>query len=265
MNILQAVVLGIVQGIAEFLPISSSGHLVVLERVFGISQPVTTFDIVVHLGSLAAVVAVFWADIAALIRKPFCKMTGLLIAGTVPTVIMALFLKDALEGFFRGGLMLAFAFLITGALLIFADRVKEGKKGDGDITYIDALLIGCMQGVGIPPGISRSGATITGALARGLTRETAARFSFLLSIIAIVGAGALEAADLFKDPAALSSAAADVVPMIFGFVSSGLVGYLAIQWLLRLIKSCKLKYFACYVAGLAVLIAADTLFTRMFF
>jgi undecaprenyl-diphosphatase len=251
-----------VQGIAEFLPISSSGHLVVLERVFGITGPVMTFDIVVHLGSLVAVLAVFRKDILNILKNPFSKMTGLLIVGTIPAVLAALLFKDAVESVFRTGVPLALAFLFTAVLLILADRVKEGTKADGGITYLDALVVGCMQAVGIPPGISRSGATITGALYRGLTRESAARFSFLLSIIAIAGAGVLEGVDIIKEPSIISVGA---LPMIFGFVSSALVGYLAIQWLLRLIKSCKLKYFAYYVAGLAVLILTDTFVTRIFF
>jgi undecaprenyl-diphosphatase len=262
MNILQAVILGIIQGVAEFLPISSSGHLAVLERVFGITEPAMTFDIVVHLGSLMAVLVVFRKDILEILKHPFSKMTWLLIVGTIPTVIAAFFFKDALENVFRTGLPLAFAFLVTGVLLVFADRFKEGTKSVGDISYLDALVVGCMQAVGIPPGISRSGATITGALARGLTREAAARFSFLLSIIAIAGAGVLEAADIIREPSAVNVGA---LPMVFGFLSSALVGYLAIQWLLKLIKSCKLKYFAYYVAVLAVLIFVDTVGTHIFF
>ncbi len=262
MNIFQAVILGLVQGVAEFLPISSSGHLLLLERVFGITEPAMTFDIVVHLGSLLAVIIVFRKDILALIKNPFSKMTGLLIAGTIPAVIAGLFFKDAVEGFFRTGLPLAFAFLLTGVLLIAADRFKEGTKRDGDISWLDAVIIGCMQAVGIPPGVSRSGATITGALARGLTRETAARFSFLLSIIAILGAGALEAVDVIKEPSLMNL---EIMPMVFGFLSSALVGYLAINLLLKLIKTCKLKYFAYYVVGLSVLIFIDTVGTHIFF
>lgn len=263
MNILTAVILGIVQGIAEFLPISSSGHLVVLERVFGINEPTLTFDIVVHLGSLTAVIVVFWQDIWTLLRKPFQKMTGLLLVGTIPAVVVGFLFKSQIETLFRNSLLLAAAFVVTGVLLFIADQFKEGRKTEKDITYLDALLIGCMQAVGLPPGVSRSGATITGALTRGLTRETAARFSFLLSIIAITGAGVLQLKDIVQEHAVVASA--DILPLAFGFVASALVGYLAIRLLLRLINACKLRYFSYYVFALAALLVMDTLVTKVFF
>ncbi|MDR1663339.1 MAG: undecaprenyl-diphosphate phosphatase [Clostridiales bacterium] len=261
MNILQAVVMGIVQGLAEFLPVSSSGHLVVMQRVFGIEEPNLTFDIVVHLGSLLAVIIVFWQDIAALLKKPLQKMTGLLVVGTVPAVAVAFLFKDQIERVFWNGLPLALAFTVTGVLLVLADKIPAGKKKE--ISYMDALVVGCMQAVGIPPGISRSGATISGALFRGLDRETAARFSFLLSIVAVAGAGALQAKDIFTEH--VTVATADVLPMIFGFAASAMVGYLAIRLLLRLIKACKLKYFAYYVFALAAFILLDTFATGRFF
>lgn len=252
MNILQAVILGIVQGIAEFLPISSSGHLVVLERFFGMTEPEMTFDIVVHLGSLTAVIVVFWRDIWALLMKPFQKMTGLLIVGTLPTVVVALLFKSEIESLFRSRFPLALAFVVTGLLLLLADRFTKGDRKEKDMNYLDALVIGCMQAVGIPPGISRSGATITGALARGLDRETAARYSFLLSIIAIAGAGVLQAADIVQEHAVVTSA--DILPLAFGFIASALVGYLAIRLLLRIIKACRLRYFAYYVFAVAAVV-----------
>lgn len=263
MSILQAVLLGIVQGIAEFLPISSSGHLVVLQRVFGLNEPALTFDIVVHLGSLTAVIIVFWQDIIALIKKPLQKMTGLLLVGTLPGVAVAFLFKSKIESLFQHGLPLAIAFIITGLLLLVADRLKDGYKKEKDVTYLDALIIGVMQAIGIPPGISRSGATITGALARGLTRETAARFSFLLSIIAIAGAGVLQVKDIVQDHIVIASS--DIMPMAFGFVSSALVGYLAVRMLLQLIKSCRLRYFSYYVFALAALLLIDTWGTKIFF
>ena len=266
MTVLQALILGVVQGVAEFLPISSSGHLIVLQRVFGIQEPKMTFDIVAHIGSLTAVIFVFRRDIAALIKKPFQKMTGLLIVGTLPAVAAGFLLKDVIESTFRQGLPLAAAFALTGLMLWAADYIKPAGgvyKKENDITYLDALVVGGMQAVGIPPGVSRSGATIAGGLLRGLDRETAARFSFLLSIIAITGAGVLQAADIARDNTAVT--AADAAPMLVGFFASALVGYLAIRLLLNLIKACRLRYFAYYTLTLAVCIAADTLFTRYFF
>ena len=265
MSILQAIILGIVQGIAEFLPISSSGHLVVLQRVFGMEEPALTFDIILHVGTLVSIVVVFWNDIWKLIKNPFSKMTGLLIVGTIPAVVVGFLLRDVIENYLRSGIFLAAAFTLTGFLLLIADRFPVGTKtNDRDITYIDAIIVGMMQALALPPGISRSGMTITGALSRGLNRETAARFSFMLAIIVIAGAGAFEAVEFFIE----GSAAYETVgapQMIVGFVVSALVGFLAIKLLLKLIKACKLRYFSYYLWVLAAVILADYLFVNMFF
>ena len=263
MNILQAAILGIFQGIAEFLPISSSGHLIVLQRVFGMEEPALTFDIVVHLGTLVAILVVFWGDVWALIKNPFSKMTGLLIVGSIPVVIAGLFFRNAIENYLRTGIWLAAAFAVTGVLLVVADRFTEGKKSDRDITYLDALFVGVMQALALPPGISRSGTTITGALARGINRKAAAKFSFMLAIIAIAGAGALEAVHLVRGT--VSPGDVGIGAMAVGFVTSMLVGYLAIKLLMKLIEACKLKYFSYYVWGLAALILLDTWVTNRFF
>ena len=263
MNILQAVILGIVQGITEFLPISSSGHLIVLQRVFGIEEPALTFDIVVHLGTLVSIIAVFWADIVAIIKKPFSKMTGLLIVGTIPVVVAGYLMRNVIETHFRTGLWLAAAFTLTGVLLVLADRFKKGYKEERDITWFDALFIGCCQALAIPPGISRSGTTITGALTRGLNRKTAARFSFLLAMIAIAGAGVLETYEVMQDGARVE--AIGIMSLIFGFLAAALVGYLCIRLLLKLIEACKLRYFSFYLWGLAALIFVDYFFVNHFF
>ena len=264
MSIIQAIILGIVQGITEFLPISSSGHLVVLQRVFGIEYPALTFDIVVHLGTLVSILVVFWKDVWVLIKNPFSKMTGLLIAASVPVVIAGFLLRDAIEGdFFRGGLWLGIAFIITGILLQFSDKFTSGDKGDKDITFVDAIIVGCMQAMALPPGISRSGTTITGALFRGVNRESATRFSFMLAIIAIAGSGVLEVFRLMTgDAPAMAIGAA---PMVVGFAASAVVGFLSIGLLLKLIKACKLRYFSYYVWGLALLILVDHFVIRHFF
>jgi undecaprenyl-diphosphatase len=263
MSILQAIFLGIVQGIAEFLPISSSGHLVVLQRVFGMEEPALTFDIILHLGTLVAIVIVFWQDIFAIIKNPFGKMTGLLIVGTLPVVIAGFFLRDVIENYLRSGLVLALAFTLTGALLVMADKFTWGRKEERDITYLDALVVGCLQALALPPGISRSGTTITGALARGINREAAAKFSFMLAMIAIAGAGTLEAFLLITREG--EGADIGIAPMIVGFIVSAVVGYLAIKLLLRLIKACKLRYFSYYVWVLAGLILLDYVIINRFF
>jgi len=263
MSVILAIILGVVQGVAEFLPVSSSGHLVVLHRVFGFGESSLTFDVVVHLGSFVAVVAVFRKDIFALIKKPVQKMTGLLIIGTLPAVIAGLFLKNHIENFFRSGIPLAIAFCVTGVLLLLADRFKPGKKTEKEITYADALIVGMMQAVGIPPGVSRSGATITGALFRGIERKAAARFSFLLAVIAIVGAGALEGIEIITG--GVSVASGDIIPMLVGFVVSAAVGYFSVRLLLKLIEACRMKYFSYYVFSLAALILLDAAVLKLFF
>jgi len=264
MSIIQAIILGVVQGITEFLPISSSGHLIILHQIFGVEKGAFTFDIVVHLGTLVAIVIYFWADILAIIKKPFSKMTGLLIVGTMPVVIAGFFLRNVMDNF-RTGIWLAAAFTLTGVLLLIADRITTTRKEEKDITWVDAFIIGCFQAMGIPPGISRSGTTITGGLVRGLNRETAARFSFLLAIIAIGGATVLEHMSEFVQGDGANIAAIGIGPIIAGFITATVIGYLSIHWLLKLLKACKFKYFSFYLWGLAALLLVDYFFVNRFF
>ena len=267
MNIVQAIILGIVQGIAEFLPISSSGHLVLLQHVFGLdieNAYLLTFDIVVHLGSLVAIVIVFWADIWKLVKNPFQKMTLLLIIGTIPAVIAGLLFQSFIVNSLRSGIWLAAAFTVTGVILMVADRLPSGTKEEKDITWFDALFVGIAQAFALPPGISRSGTTIAGALGRGINRETAAKFSFLLAIIAIAGAGALDTYELILgDGAAIY--AVGLGNMIVGFIMSAVVGYFSIKFLLKLIAACRLRYFSYYVWALAAFIMLDILVINHFF
>ncbi|MCL2047339.1 MAG: undecaprenyl-diphosphate phosphatase [Defluviitaleaceae bacterium] len=267
MNILEAIILGIVQGIAEFLPISSSGHLILMQNVLGISideAHLFTFDIVVHLGSLVAILVVFWSDIWKLIKNPFCKMTALLAIGTVPAVISGLFLQDIIVSYLRSGIWLAAAFTVTGFLMLLADSFPQGTKSEDDISYLDALFVGLCQALALPPGISRSGTTITGALSRKINREAAARYSFLLAIIAIGGAGLLDGIKFVRGGgAALETIGA--VPLLIGFITSLVVGFLSIKLLLQLIKACKLKYFAYYLWVLAGIITVDYFILKIIF
>jgi len=182
MDILQGIILGIIQGLTEFLPISSSGHLTLFQKLFGIEEGARTFDIAVHMATLIAVVAVFRKDILEIIKKPLSKMSLLIIVGTIPTGIIALILKDIIEKLLVSGASLGIEFIITGLILVYAERVKSKDKGLEKTTYADALLIGVAQGIAIMPAISRSGLTIAGALFRGLNREFAAKYSFMLSI-----------------------------------------------------------------------------------
>ncbi|MCL1997473.1 MAG: undecaprenyl-diphosphate phosphatase [Turicibacter sp.] len=262
MTIWQAMILGVVQGIAEFLPISSSGHLIVLGQVLGVEENDMTFSIIVHLGSLCAVFAVFWRDILSILKKPLQKLTGLLILGTLPAVIVGFTIRDFMY-IFEQPFLLAAAFAFTGILLLIADNIKHATKTFKEMTALDAIIVGLMQAVALVPGISRSGATITGALVTGLNRETAARFSFLLSIIAILGAGTLEAIDVVMDATVIYYT--DIPAYMLGFVTAAVSGYFSIRILLNLISKAKLRYFAYYVFALALFILADFFILGLFF
>ena len=257
MSVLEAVFLGIIQGIAEFLPISSSGHLALFQRLFGIEEATLSFDVLLHVGTLIPVCIIYWKELMKLLRKPFQKTTYLLIVGTIPAVVAALVLGDVIESLLTNMLFLAGGFALTAVILFLADKVRPGTKEERDMTYVDALLIGCAQGVAIAPAISRSGSTISASLLRGLNRETAARFSFLLSIPAILGAAVLE----MKDVVAGGEFLAGISPVsaIAGFLAAALSGYLAIQFLLRLIRNAKLKYFSVYLLALSAFILVDQL------
>jgi undecaprenyl-diphosphatase len=271
MNLLQAAVLAIVQGIAEFLPISSSGHLVLLHGFFeSVNEDWTipleyqfTFDIMVHLGTLVAIIVAFRADILALIKEPFSKMTGLLIVGSLPVMVVGFTIRDPIINNLRTGIWLAAAFTVTGFLLVAADKFTKGVKTERDISWLDALIIGCTQALALPPGISRSGTTITGGLARGLNRESATKFSFMLALIAIGGVSLLESYSMARGEGAAIETIG-VAPIIVGLVVSAVVGFLAIKLLLKLIKSCKLRYFSYYLWGVAAFLLVDYLFLGVF-
>lgn len=264
MEIWEAVILGILQGIAEFLPISSSGHLVLLQKILGIDGEANiTFDIILHLGTLIPVFIVYWNDIWAIIKKPFQKMTFMIILGTIPTVIFALLFKDGIEGFFESGKYLGYAFIFTGVVLLYADRTGKGRRSEKDMNIVDAAAVGCMQAVAIIPAISRSGSTISGALFRKLDRETAAKYSFLLSIPAILGAAVLEIKKFIDGEAVIDNVLS--APYIFGFLASAVFGYIAIKFMLRLINNCKLRYFSIYVFILGALIIFDQFVSHLLF
>jgi undecaprenyl-diphosphatase len=259
MNTFEAILLGLVQGLTEFLPISSSGHLVLLQKMLGIEEPTILFDTMLHVGTLIAVFAVLWQDVWKLLKKPFQKMTGLLIIATIPTVIFALLFNDFIEDAFHSARFLGFEFLITAAALIIAEflsrRAGETKNED-KMNWLDALIIGVMQAVSIIPAVSRSGMTLSGALSRKLDRGLAARFSFLMSIPAILGALVFQAKDIFGETAA-AEAGIGIVPMIAGVAAAAIVGFIAIRFMLKIVKEKSLIGFAIYVAVLGVLILID--------
>jgi len=269
MNIFTAVILGIVQGLGEFLPISSSGHLVLLQKVFGISDGTLFFDTMLHVGTLVAVVVVLRNDIIAILRRPIQPLTGFLIIATIPAVFAALVFGDQIDYIFDSGKFLGVCFLLTAVLLcvteILSRRMSNsaGYKKAAEMTWLDALIIGVFQAVAIPPGISRSGATISGALSRKLDRDFAARFSFLLSIPAILGALALNLKDLAKNSEAAAGGLGTGI--IAGTLAAAIVGFFAVKLMLKIVREKSLFGFAMYTAVLGVLILIDQFVTHWVF
>ncbi|MDR0624448.1 MAG: undecaprenyl-diphosphate phosphatase [Treponema sp.] len=278
MNIATAFFLGAIQGITEFLPVSSSGHLVLFQRIFGISEPALLFDTMVHGGTLAAVFIVLRRDIGNILRRPVQPLTAWLIIATLPAVATALIFKDAIEGAFASGAFLGFSFLITSALLLLAEFFSRrsgggdspgGLKGKETMNWLDALIIGLLQGIAIIPGVSRSGSTLSGALSRNLSRDFAARFSFLLSIPAILGALVLQLKDLAEgaglEAAAGATGGIGAAALIAGTLSAALVGFFSIRLMLKIVRERSLTGFAVYTAVLGALVLVDKFGTRLFF
>lgn len=241
----EAILLGLLQGLTEFLPISSSGHLVIAQHFLGIEQPMLSFDIAVHVGTLVAVISAFGGDVKALIKNPFCKTMLLLIIGTVPAVLVALLLSGYIDAMFSSLQAVALALIFTGILLHSSDNYR-GQGRLEDMNYQNALIVGLFQAVAIVPGLSRSGATIFGSLFRGLNRVEAARFSFLLSIPVILGAACKQLLDM-RSLGGVSLHWSYLLGAIVAAVS----GYAAIRVFLKLLGKRKLRYFSyyCWVLG----------------
>ncbi|MBR4014932.1 MAG: undecaprenyl-diphosphate phosphatase [Anaerotignum sp.] len=256
MELIQGIILGLIQGLTEFLPVSSSGHLVLFQNLFGIKEATQTFTILLHMATLIAVFVYYWRDIWELICHPFQRTTVLLIAGTIPTVIIALLFNDTFDAIFGRGKYIGFNFIFTGFVLLYADSRHSGKKKIRNMSIFDALIVGTMQGIAILPAVSRSGMTISTCLARGMNRENAARYSFLLSIPAILGAMVLTVKDMITGEVVLADTIG-VVPMLAGFVAAAVSGYLAIRFMVDIIKKGKLKWFSVYVFILGGVLILD--------
>lgn len=244
MDWLEAIVLGIIQGLTEFLPVSSTGHLLLGRQLFQLQEAGLFLDSMLHIGTLIAVLTVYWKEVKGLIVRPFSRLSLLLVAGTIPTVIIGLSFKDYFEEISRSGVTVGWEFLATGCILWMADSMKSrGHKQLEDISVMDAVLIGSFQGAAILPAVSRSGLTIAAALFRKIDRGTAAYFSFLLSIPAIAGGCLLQLKDLFGGEAEKLS----FFSLFLGTVMSALFGYMAVKWMIALLKRGSLKGFAIYV------------------
>ena len=277
MSIINAVFLGIIQGLTEFLPVSSSGHLVLFQNFFGIEEPALLFDTMLHVGTLAAVFVVLWKDIWAILKKLNQPLTAYLIIATIPTVIFALVFRKPLEAAFETGKFLGVCFLITSALLVTAEllakraaqkslAVNGDLKKPGEMNWLDALVIGIMQAVAIIPGVSRSGATLSGALSRGLNRDFAARFSFLLSIHAILGAAVLQLKDLTKGAGVNApDGGIGAAAIIAGTTAAAIVGFFSVRLMLKIVREKSLWGFAIYTGILGLLVLADQLHAHLIF
>lgn len=258
MNFWHSIILGIVQGLTEFLPISSSGHLVMVQSLLKVSEGmVISFDIVIHLGTLLAVLAYFRDDLLKLIRgviageKQSLRLTLYLIIGTIPAVLFGIMAKNYLEKLFGSASATAWQLIINGVILLVADYLTGERKID-QLKAGDAWWIGIGQAIAIVPGISRSGATIATGLWCKLSRQAAARFSFLLSIPVIFGAGLLDLPDLLKG----GYQQIGMVGFWTGFVSSAVTGYLVIKLFLNYLQHGTLKFFGYYclvLGGMAVI------------
>ena len=260
MNILQAAVLGLVQGLAEFLPISSSGHLILARAVMGISDEAAStgafmmLDVLLHAGTLLAVLAVFWKDWWEILKNSFKSKTLLLLfIASLPALLAVVLLGDVIDSFFTGW-FLGVSFLITAVFMLIAESVSRRKiKWDERPGFKHAICMGIMQAIALLPGVSRSGSTLMGGVSSGLNRKSAAKFAFMMSAPAILGSLVFEGKDAIE-LGYLSELA--LVPTIIGVIVSAVSGYLAIRFMLRLINKVSLNWFALYVAllGLVILV-----------
>lgn len=249
MSIFAVVILAVIQGLTEFLPVSSSGHLALAGIVINVPREDIIFEIVVHLGTLVAVISVYWKDLAALLTglmrrdQQAVRMIGLLALGSVPAAAAGFFLSGSIEALFDDPLLVSLMLIVTGSVLYGTKFL--GKHRRERPTWAGSFIIGVSQAMALLPGISRSGLTISTGLFAGVRRDNAARFSFLLSIPAIMGAAMLK----LSETGGVSVLTADTA---VGFAVSALTGYLALKVLLRFVKKGKLSVFSwyCWLLGL---------------
>ena len=281
MSLLESIIMGIIQGATEFLPVSSSGHLAIFKNMFHVNTDTgIMFDILLHFGTLVAIFIVYWKDIVELIvegftiiglaccnvgrffanlfskeKKPYRKIIEteyrkfvmLVILSTLVTMVIALPFESKIENAGNTLLVPGFCLCITSVILFIADRVQKGNKGPAEATYKNSLFIGLAQGIATLPGISRSGSTITAGLACGFNREFAVKYSFIMSIPTILGACILQIPDL----AGASLAGSEILNYVIGMIVAGVVGFLCIKVMLKSVKNNKFKGYSihCLCAG----------------
>lgn len=270
MSYLMSVILGFVQGVAEFLPISSSGHLSLFQSWFGMEEPDNLFNVLLHFATLVAVCVVYWRDIVDMIREfflgvgalvsskkeggpvpPARRLILMIILATLPLVVV-LPVEDKVEALGGSTLYVGIALLLTGVILFVSDRLSRGKKTERTMTVKDALLVGCAQAIAVIPGLSRSGCSIAAGMAVGFDRTFAVRFSFLLSLPAVVGATLLKVIDVAQEGFDTS-----LLPIyLVGMVVAGVVGYFSIRLVNLLAQKNKFGRFAyyCWAIGLVAIV-----------
>jgi undecaprenyl-diphosphatase len=271
MSILQAIIIGIIQGLTEFIPISSTAHMTITAKLSGVMESMTpeqwtAFMAVVQLGTLAAVFVYFAGDIKSILtsfirdnitnRVPYSNQSAeskqgwLIVLGSVPIVVIGLALKKLIEGEFTKDItVIATMLLLISLVMYFAERFAKQRRVLSDVTLKDTLLIGCAQAIAVLPGSSRSGTTISAGLFLGLTRESSARFSFLLSIPAIAGSGLLQLVKSVKDISPDSAVSLAVCTLV-----AGVTGYVAIAFLMRFLRSNSMMIFIVYRVILALIL-----------
>jgi len=267
MTIFQAIIYGTVQGLTEFLPISSTAHLILLPWAAGWPDPGLSFDVALHLGTLVALILYFWADWMALIssalgivrgrtQAPDARMAMLIVVATIPGAIAGALFEHKVEDALRAPQVIALMLIAMALVLAVAELIGRRKKSLDEISWSDAITVGIAQALAIVPGVSRSGVTITAGLFRSMKRDTAARFSFYLSTPLIAGAVAKKTLDILKAGATVEQ----MVPFVVGIVVSGIVGYFAIAFMLRYLQTRTTYLFVYYriALGIAVFLAIWT-------
>ena len=258
MNVIEAALLGLLQGLGEFLPISSSGHLLLGRMVLGLtideSPAYKMLDILLHVGTLIPVIIVFWKDWWEMLKNPFKSRTLLLLfIASMPTLVFKVIFDDFIDSCDTGW-FLGVSFLMTAVFLLVAEYVSsKNANKTGKVGFFHAIVMGCMQGIALLPGVSRSGSTLAGGLLSGLDRKSGAKFAFMMSAPAIAGALLLEGKDAIEN-GWISDLA--IVPTIVGVVVAGVTGYIAIRFMLKLMTKISLNWFALYVAILGVIFLA---------
>ncbi|MBE6033939.1 MAG: undecaprenyl-diphosphatase UppP [Clostridiales bacterium] len=272
MTLFEAIILGLVQGLAEFLPISSSGHLALLQYFFGIEgESVLAFAVLLHLGTLISVFIVYWKDIVELVIELFYvigdiftgkglgtkkndtrRMGYMIIVATIPTAIIGIVFNDLFKSFYTTLMPIGVGLLITGTILFIAERLNTSRKGIREMKFRHAILVGICQGIAITPGISRSGSTLFGGLISGINREVAVKYAFLISIPSILGSVILEAPAAFKAGVDMAL----IIPILVGVIIAAVSGLVAIKTMINFVSKQKLCYFSYYtwILGVAVII-----------